>query len=106
MKRMLMLLALTSAIAACDKPTADECKSALDNMQKLMGTTYVSGTTDIQGEIRRCRGGSSKAAIQCASAATTMDELKACKFMGKSDTKPAAPPATKPATPETKPETK
>ena len=81
MKRILLLLAISGAVAACDKPTADECKGAIENMQKLLGTTTASATADVQGEIRRCRGGSSKTAIQCASAAKTVEELKACQFM-------------------------
>jgi len=63
----------------CSKPSEDDCRKALSNMQSLLGTEYL--TSDVQGEVRRCRGGSSKKAVECAIAAKTLDELKACDFM-------------------------
>lgn len=89
MKRF--LLATTAMLglvgmSACDKPTADDCKAAIENMQKLLGTNATSQAEANLGEIRRCKGGSKREAVACAKAATTLDQLKACQFM----TKPAA----------------
>ena len=76
------LIAIIAALgfAACDKPSTDDCEKALRNMQKLLGTDNLGTTASLQGEIRRCRGGSSKEAVACAIKASTLDELKNCAF--------------------------
>jgi len=94
--------------AACSKPSADDCRKALANMQHLLGTENLSKTADYEGEVRRCKGGSSKEAVQCAIKAQSLDELKKCDFYktDKSsessdkkpdDQKPDDKPADKPA---------
>ena len=67
-------------LGACDRPTPEDCEAALRNMQHLLGTENLNTPAGLQGEIRRCRGGSSKTAVQCAIKAQTLDELKACEF--------------------------
>ena len=78
----LVIIAVLSlaSVAACDKPTPESCEKALRNMQQLLGTETLNTTGSLQGEIRRCRGGSSKEAVECATKATTLDELHACHF--------------------------
>ncbi|TMQ05178.1 MAG: hypothetical protein E6J91_41275 [Deltaproteobacteria bacterium] len=66
---------------ACNKPSADDCEKAIRNMQQLLGTGDAISTADLQGEIRRCQGGSNREAVACAAKATNPDELKACAFM-------------------------
>jgi len=68
-------------LAACDKPTEEDCQKAIENMQALLGTEHLA--TDIPGTIRSCRTGSSRKAVACASAAKTIEELRACDFMSK-----------------------
>ena len=65
---------------ACNKPTPDECKKALTNMQELMGTEAVNTPASIASATRRCRGASKKESVNCAAKATTLDELKQCSF--------------------------
>lgn len=83
-KQVITSLGLIVALVAgtaCSKPSEDDCRKALANMQSLLGTEYISKNSDMQGEVRRCRGGSSKKAVDCAIAAKTLDELRACEFM-------------------------
>ena len=77
---LIATVTLGFGVAACDKPTPDACEKALRNMQRLLGTDNLGTTASLQGEVRRCRGGSSKEAVACAIKATTLDELKACDF--------------------------
>ena len=77
MKSLLFLVVL----AACNKPETDDCRKAIDNMQHIIGTENLSGNGDNEGEVRRCRGGSSKEAVQCAIKAQTKDDLAKCDFM-------------------------
>ncbi|MEO8553126.1 MAG: hypothetical protein ABI678_24300 [Kofleriaceae bacterium] len=80
------LAILASAIAAalvvggCDKPSSEDCEKALHNMQRLLGTDSFNDTASIQGEVRRCRGGSSKTAVACAIKAETLEDLNKCDF--------------------------
>jgi hypothetical protein len=84
MKRFLFVATLVlggSVLAGCNKPTPEDCRAAITNMEKLLGTEASARAADNEGEIRRCRGGSSKEAVACAAKATTVEELKACTFM-------------------------
>jgi hypothetical protein len=95
MKRCLLVLAALVPLGtgACNKPTQDDCRKAIANMERLLGTEAASRNADNDGDIRRCRGGSSKEAVDCAIKATTLDELKACSFMGTKGKPTAAPSA-------------
>jgi hypothetical protein len=108
MKRFLLALVAIAPLAAgaCNKPTPEECRQAISHMEELLGTEATSRTADIEGEVRRCRGGSTKEAVTCAIKAKTLDELKACTFMSpkgkKADKDTVAPPPSEPApTPST-----
>jgi len=75
------LLALIGCLAlGCNKPDEASCKKAIDNMRRLMGTDNLSDNNKISGEVRRCKGGSSKKAVQCAIDAQTYEQLRACGF--------------------------
>lgn len=76
---LLVVLAMF-ALGACDKPSEDSCRKALLNIQQLMGTDTQNDTSFLEGEVRRCRGGSRRAAVECATKATTLDELQRCDF--------------------------
>ena len=67
-------------LTACEKPTPEDCRKALLNMQHLLGTESLNTTASLEGEVRRCRGGSRRTAVACAIKATTLDELRACDF--------------------------
>ena len=81
MKRFLLVVVAMAGAGACNKPAADDCRQAIANMQRLLGTDAAAKNVDNEGEVRRCKGGSSRAAVACAIKATTMDDLKACEFM-------------------------
>ena len=68
-------------LAACNKPSDEDCRKAITNMQPLLGTENLTAKNGIEGEVRSCKGGSSKEAVACAIKATTLDELRACDFM-------------------------
>ncbi len=75
------VIGLLTLAAACSKPSEDSCRKAIANMQQLLGTEHMSEGHDMQGDVRRCRGGSSQKAVDCAIAAKTLAELNACEFM-------------------------
>ncbi len=88
-KQSMFAIAWSGLVAlgvGCNKPSNDDCRKAIVNMQTLIGTENQQ--TDLEGEVRRCRGGSSREAVDCAIKATTLDELQKCEFY-----RPAAKPA-------------
>ena len=85
MTRLASLLVAVVAVAVvglggCSKPSEADCRKALANMQRLMGTDNLRDDGRIEGDVRRCKGGSKKKAVACAIKATTLDELRACEF--------------------------
>jgi hypothetical protein len=78
MKRFLLVLAVVAA-GACNKPTADECRQAITNMETLLDEGAAKNF-DVEGEVRRCRGGSTKEAVTCAIKAKSKADLDACSF--------------------------
>jgi hypothetical protein len=88
MKRFLLILAVAGA-GACNKPTADECRAAIVHMQEILNEG--TATSDIEGEIRRCRGASSKENVTCAIKANSKADLEACHFRGAKPATPATP---------------
>jgi hypothetical protein len=90
MTRASLLLVAVLAVG-CNKPSKEDCRKAIENMRSLMRTTQLQ--TDVEGEVRRCNGGSSRETVACAIKATTLDELRACKFMKIPDEVPAPAPA-------------
>jgi len=84
MKRYLLVVAVAVAgmsVAACEKPAANDCRMAIQNMLKLMGNDSTTKASDVEATVRLCRGGSSREAVSCAIKAATLAELKACDFM-------------------------
>jgi hypothetical protein len=88
-----LLLAAVLAVG-CNKPSKDDCRKAIENMRALMHTQNLE--TDVEGEVRRCNGGSTKEAVACAIKATTVEELGTCKFMSIPDTTPSPGSAAAP----------
>ena len=101
MKRFLFVLAVLAPLGtgACNKPTPEDCRKAITNMERLLGTEAAARNAGDEGEVRRCRGGSTKDAVACAIKATTLEELKACAFMGSKGKSSAADSAPTPAAP-------
>jgi hypothetical protein len=100
MKRFLLVLAALAPLgtAACNKPTPEDCRKAITNMERLLGTEAAARSADNDGEVRRCRGGSTKENVACAIKATTVEELKACKLWGSKASAPT-PSAPSPSAP-------
>ena len=69
------------AIAGCEKPSEDACRKAIANMRALSKTESLVTEEETRTDVRRCKGGSSKKAVECAANAKTLEELIACDFM-------------------------
>ena len=81
MTRISLLLVVVFSAAACNTPSDSACRKAIQNMRSLLGTDSPTNQSDIEGDVRRCKGGSRKKAVECAGNAKPLDELRACDFM-------------------------
>ncbi|HEU4612010.1 MAG TPA: hypothetical protein VFS15_08025 [Kofleriaceae bacterium] len=79
---MIRVALLMVAVAAfgCSKPSEEDCRKAIANMQRLMGTENLRDAATIEGDVRRCKGGSHRKAVKCAIDAKTLDDLRHCDF--------------------------
>ena len=66
------------ATAACNKPSPESCRKAILNIQVLLGTDKSLGNFDLEGEVRRCRGGSTRKNVECATNAASIEQLRKC----------------------------
>lgn len=80
MNRFVLLMVAAAAFGCATKPSEDECRKAISNMQVLMGTENLGDSEMIESQVRRCKGGSSKKSVQCAIKAQTLDDLRKCEF--------------------------
>ena len=109
------VLAASATLGACNKPEEADCRKAIRNMQRLLGTDKMHSAQNVEGAVRSCRGASKKNSVDCAIQAQTLDQLKQCPFyheQGMTDDEPgsgsagsgsAAAPTMAPA-PNTTPE--
>lgn len=95
MTRISVAVAFVAALAGagCNKPSADQCSKALANMRVLIGVASPTDAKGDAGDVRACRGGSTRKSVACASQATTLEELKKCDFMGSGKHRLLTPPA-------------
>jgi hypothetical protein len=69
------LLALAVGLGGCDKPSADECQKAVDNITKIYGN---DPNRDRGAAVRSCRAKSSRAQVACMASAKTAEDLAKC----------------------------
>jgi len=83
MKRFAITIALLACglLVACgsSKPSADECKAAIENMRQIRGTSKVDTGADPRRAVRSCQGNSSKKTVQCFINAKTTEDLDKCE---------------------------
>ena len=78
MRAMRLLLLAVLALAGCSRPTEDDCRKAVLNLQKLRGLDLKQGAPDPEVAVRRCRTSGDTKSVQCLIAAKTAAEADAC----------------------------
>lgn len=68
-------------VGACDKPSEDACRAAVENTRKVRGNDHAQ--VDVEAQVRRCRSGSTKKMVDCVTAAKTVEELDKCSAEAK-----------------------
>jgi hypothetical protein len=81
MTRLALWMVASLCLVGCTtKPSEDECRQAISNMTRLMGTENLGDQQAVESQVRRCKGGSKKKSVQCAIKAQTLDDLRKCDF--------------------------
>ena len=76
--RTLLLVLCAWTLGCGNKPTEEDCKKAIANIQKVTGV-QPNTEEETLAAIRKCRGQSTKGAAECMANAKTTDEIDACE---------------------------
>lgn len=80
MRAMRSLLCLILLLTACStKASEGDCRKAIANVNKLVGSDSTNMDQDIEAAVRRCRAQWSKKAVQCAIDAKNADAIAKCE---------------------------
>jgi hypothetical protein len=74
---LVLLLASLAPLVACDKPTEAECKTAIENLDKLHDVAPEPKKE--ASAVRKCQASASKSSVQCMMKATTVEQANSCK---------------------------
>jgi len=109
MKRfLLVVVAILSAggAGACNKPSAEDCRLAVTKVRDLYDPEVATRNTDIEAEVRACKGGSTKEDVACVLKAQAATEFEACNFWArKTPNGSPKPPNESPQPPNESPRT-
>jgi len=80
MKRVALLLMVVAG-AACSKPTADDCRKAITNLQRIQGLDQSSNLRgqDIEAYVRKCRATGDPQTVKCFIDAKTDADIARCE---------------------------
>ncbi len=75
------LFALLTAWLAggCDRPDEDDCRLAVENIQRIAQAGDRIERADTEAAVRSCRANASSESVQCMINARTMDDLRGCE---------------------------
>ncbi len=80
MRRMRWRFALPVLLVfACSRPSEEECRRALLNVQKIRGLADSPNAPDPEPAVRKCRATASKDQVECLTAAKTDKDVAACQ---------------------------
>ena len=69
----------TLVLGACDKPTEEDCRLAVENIRRLYNTNDNQVGAPPAAVLRSCVGGESTAAVKCFKSAGSKEELQKCE---------------------------
>ncbi len=79
MRRLWFVAALLVGVAGCSRPSTEDCRKAVLNLQKVHGLDSNAQAPDPEPAVRKCRATGSPAMVACLIAAKTAAEADACQ---------------------------
>jgi len=74
----LLVAATCAAISACGRPTEDDCRKAVLNVQKIRLGDGSSNAPDPEPAVRKCTSTGSRDQVACLIAAKSTADVDAC----------------------------
>jgi hypothetical protein len=66
-------------LVACTRPSEEDCRRALLNVQKIRGLADSANAPDPEPAVRKCRSTASTEQVACLTAARTDKDVAACQ---------------------------
>lgn len=66
-------------LSSCSKPSEDDCRKAIVNLQKIRGQDQKPQEPDLEAFVRRCRSTGNVGSVKCLINAKTAAEADACQ---------------------------
>jgi hypothetical protein len=66
-------------LGACSRPSEEDCRRALLNVQKIRGLADSTNAPDPEPAVRKCRSTASHEQVACLTAAKTSKDVEVCQ---------------------------
>lgn len=76
--RFMLMIGFVLAAVGCSKPSEEDCRKAVLNMQKIRKLDTSDHAPDPEAAVRQCRSTANPDDVKCLIAAKTEAELDAC----------------------------
>jgi hypothetical protein len=81
--RALLLCAALAGAAGCSRPSEEDCRKAVLNLQRLRGLDSNPQAPDPEAAVRRCRSTGDQASVRCLIEAKSAADADACQAKAK-----------------------
>jgi hypothetical protein len=78
MLRTVLFAVVVAAVAGCSKPSEEDCRKAVLNLQRLRGLEGSAQAPDPVPAVRRCRAGATRETVLCLINAKSASEADRC----------------------------
>jgi hypothetical protein len=78
MRRAALLIAL-AGLLGCGRPSEEDCRRAVLNLQRLRGLETDPQAPDPEAAVRKCRSTGNRDTVQCLIAAKTPADADTCQ---------------------------
>jgi hypothetical protein len=79
MKRLAASSFLILALLGCSKPSTEDCRKAVLNLQRIRGLDTDAHAPDPEAAVRKCRSTANPTTVRCLIDAKTADDVARCE---------------------------
>jgi hypothetical protein len=79
MSRSFLILSFLVGVAACSKPSPEDCRKAILNLQRIRGLDNSTNPPDPEAFTRKCRATGDPAVVRCLIEAKNEADVARCE---------------------------